>query len=118
MQLSLTFLGALKIPLWRGGKVVLAEGFVQADLKWLFYILCDAKVHLFLFFFFPLVEINVLPELVRNLQTMTLLLKTQSRTGGWWNPATPFGPCVLFFSMLADCVEQKRNSEKKQRIVL
>lgn len=92
--------------------MVLAEGFVQADLKWLFYVLCDAKVHLsFLsLFFFFLVEINVLyewmPELVRDLQTVTLLLKTQSRTGGWWNPATPSGPCVLFVSTLTECIEQ------------
>lgn len=27
----------------------LAAGFVQADLKWLFYILCDAKVWISLF---------------------------------------------------------------------
>lgn len=33
----------LKAFLLRGGKAALAEGFVQADLKWLFCILDDAK---------------------------------------------------------------------------
>lgn len=37
---------ALKAFLLRRGKVVLGGGFVQADLKWLFYILGDAKAHI------------------------------------------------------------------------
>jgi len=36
----------LKAFLLRGGKAVLAEGFVQTGLKWLFYNLGDAKAYI------------------------------------------------------------------------
>lgn len=55
-------------------------------------------------------------SVVSNFESTKLPLKTQTRRV-WWNPAPPFGPYVLFFSIFAGCVGWRRNP-RKLRVVL
>lgn len=55
-------------------------------------------------------------SVVNNFETTKLLRKTQNRREAWWNPAFPFGPCVLFFLTFANCVGWRNPG--KQRVVL